>query len=259
MALALVTGGTGGLGAEVAPLLVQAGYQVRVMSRRPAPDSLPPGTEWAQADIATGERLEAAVSGADVIVHCASSPQGKTRQTDIAGTERLAHLARAAGCSHLFYISIVGVDRIPFGYYQAKLAAEKVIEESGVPYSILRATQFHSLIDRFLGMLVRLPVAFVPKAFQFQPINTGEVAARMVDYVRNGPAGRLPDLGGPEVRRFGDLAGAWLKARGRRAAIANLPLPGKTADSFRKGYNCTPEHADGKITWEQWLATKYLG
>ena len=177
---------------------------------------------------------------------------------DVAGTRRLIGAATSAGRPRFFYVSIVGVDRIPFGYYRAKLAAEKLVEESPLPWSILRAAQFHTLIDMFLSMLVRLPLAVLPTDFKFQPVDTGEVADCIVEHVAKEGTGRLPDVGGPEVRSLGDLAHAWLRARGRRAALIPLPLPGKTAGGFRRGYNCT-ENAYGKITWEQWLKRKYGG
>jgi len=249
----LITGGTGVLGSKLAPRFAAAGYDVRLTSRHP-----PPGeAAWVATDLLTGEGLAEAVAGVDLIVHAASSAQRKTRETDVDGTKRLLEAAKAAGTPHLFYISIVGVDRIPFGYYKAKLAAEKLIEDSGVPYSILRATQFHTLLDMFLGMFIRLPIAALPKSFQFQLVDAGEVADRMVADAARGPSGRLPDLGGPETLRLGDIARAWLKARKKRALVLPLPLPGKVANAFRNGYNCTPERAGGKITWAQWLERKY--
>src|SRR3990172_2973042 len=145
----LVTGGSGGLGSELVPRLA-AGHTVRILSRRPRPPSAT--TEWAQGELATGEGLAEAVAGVDMIVHAASSPFGKTRQVDVEGIRRLLPAA-APATPHLFYISIVGVDRIPFPYYRAKLAAEKLVEEPAVPYTILRATQFHTLIDRLLRNL----------------------------------------------------------------------------------------------------------
>ncbi len=252
----LITGGTGDLGSKLASRLAAAGHDVRIMSRRPAPPDA--RYEWAQVDLRTGEGLAEAVAGADLILHCATSPFRGARNTDVEGTRRLLEAAKASGgSSHLFYISIVGIDRVPLPYYKQKLAAEKVIEESGVPFSILRAVQFHTLIDRVLDGALRLRVAPLPKSFRFQPIETGEVAARMVEYAAKGPSGRLPDLGGPEVRTLGDLASAWLRARRTRALILPLPLFGKIATGFHNGYNCTPDHAEGKITWEQWLERKY--
>jgi len=257
MATVLVTGGTGVLGRELAPRLAAAGHTVRIMSRGARPAGADPALEWAQADLETGQGLDQAAAGAEVIVHAASSPRRRTWQADVEGTRRLLAAAAGAGTGHFFYISIVGIDRVPFGYYKAKLAAEKLIEEAGVPWSVLRATQFHTLIDMFLHMLVRLPVAVLPRDFQFQPIDAGEVAERMVQHLAGGPSGRLPDMGGPQVRSFGDLARAWLKARGRRALVLPLPLIGQTAAGFRDGYNCTPEHAEGRITWEEWLSQRY--
>src|SRR3990172_6438701 len=194
----LVTGGSGGLGSELVPRLAAAGHTVRVLSRRPRPPST--NTEWAQGDLATGEGLAEAVSGVDAVIHAATSPFRRTRQTDVEGTRRLLDAAGAAGEPHFFYISIVGIDRIPLPYYKAKLAAEKLVEESAIPYTILRATQFHSLIDRFLRPLAR----------------------------------------------------EWLRARRRRVLLLHLPLPGGVAAGFRRGYNCAPDHAEGKVTWAEW-------
>lgn len=258
MSTILITGGTGDLGSALAQRLAAAGHDVRLMSRRPAPADT--RHQWAQTDLRTGDGLPKAVEGADLILHCASSPFRDTKNTDVEGTRRLLEAAEATGgTSHIFYISIVGIDRVPLPYYKQKLAAEKVIEESGLPFSILRAVQFHTLIDRVLSGALRLRVTALPKSFKFQPIDSGEVADRMVEYAKKGPSGRLPDLGGPEVRTLGDLASAWLKARQKRALILPLPLFGKVASRFRNGYNCSPEHAEGKITWAEWLEQKYGG
>ncbi|MBI2914000.1 MAG: NAD(P)H-binding protein [Chloroflexi bacterium] len=257
MPLVLITGGSGGLGRELVPRFAAGGHTVRILSRRPRPDGLGPSLEWAQGDIETGSGLPDAVAGADLIVHAATGAMARPR-VDVAGTESLVKAARDAGTPHLFYISIVGIDRVPLGYYKAKLAAEKLIEEAGVPWSNLRATQFHSLIDMFLHMLYRVPgVLLLPTAYKFQPIDTGEVAQRVVECAARGPCGRLPDLGGPQVLTFGEMARAWLKARRKRAAVLPLPLLGATATGFRRGHNCVPEHAEGKTTWAQWLARKY--
>ncbi len=258
MPTVLVTGGTGVLGREVVPRLAAAGHTVRIMSRGARPAGADPALEWAQAELETGRGLERAVAGAEVIVHCASSPRRRTWQADVEGTRRLLAAAAGAATGHFFYISIVGVDRIPLGYYKAKLATEKIIEETGVPWSVLRATQFHTLIDMFLSVLIRPPAGLLPGDLQFQPIDAGEVAERMVQHLAGGPAGRLPDIGGPQVRSFGDLARAWLKARRKRALVLPLPLPGRAAAAFRHGYNCTQEHAEGRITWEEWLSQRYV-
>ncbi len=252
----LVSGGTGVLGRELVPRLAAAGYAVRVMSRRPRPDSADPAQEWAQAELRSGLGLAEAVSGVDLTVHAASS-LWRSAQSDVRGTERLLEQARTAGVGHFLYVSIVGIDRIPLGYYKAKLAAEARIEGGGVPWSILRATQFHTLIDSALRTTLRFPIGLLPTDFRFQPIDPGDLAERILEHVGQGPGGRLPDIAGPEVRTAGDLARAWLKARGRRRLLLPLPLPGKIAAGYRAGYNCAPESKYGRITWEEWLRRKY--
>lgn len=252
----LVTGGAGALGREMVSRLVKRGEIVRVMSRRSRPAAQPAEIEWAQTDLGKGTGISEAVAGVDTIVHSASNflASGKV---DVAGTKLLLEAARAAGVSHILYVSIVGIERNPFAYYQNKLKAEELVRESGIPWSIQRAAQFHPFIDLILRAGVHWPFALLPTDFQFQPMDIREAAGRIVESVAAGPAGWLPDIGGPEVRTLGDLARPWMEARGRRRLIVPLPLPGKTAAAFRRGYITCPEHKDGTITWEEWLQETY--
>lgn len=256
MSRVLVTGGTGVLGSELVPRLKGAGYTARIASRRPASAKTDPEIEWAQVDLATGSGLVPAVSDVDVIVHAASNV-GKAEEIDVRGTEWLLQHAGEAGASHVIYVSIVGIDKIPFGYYQHKLAAEHLIEVSDVPWSILRATQFHTFIDMLLQPLKWLPIAPLPTDFQAQPIDPGEVATRLLEAVDDGAAGRLPDIGGPAVHRLGGLARTWLSARRLRRWVFRLPLPGQVAAGFRQGRNTVPENRYGTITWAEWLRRKH--
>lgn len=253
----LVTGGAGGLGRELAPRLQTAGHTVRIMSRRPQPANLTPGLVWAQADIETGTGLAEAVAGVEAIIHCASSPMRRTKEIDVDGTRRLLEAARIARVKHFIYVSIVGIDRIPYAYYQHKLAAEGVVQAGGVPYSILRATQFHSLIDFALRGVAKLPFALTFTDFKFQTIDTPEVAARLSEIATAPPAGRLPDLGGPQVMTLGEMARLWFAIQAKPYRLARLPLPGKIAHGFRQGYNTCPDHRDGKVTWAAWLQRTY--
>src|SRR5574341_308338 len=253
----LITGGTGGLGSELAPRFAAVGYTVRILSRRKRSAKADPAFEWAQGDLATGAGLAEAVAGSDLIVHCATnSPMGKG---DAEGTRNLCSAAKDAGGAGVFYISIVGIDKIPMPYYKAKLACEKVLEESGVPWTILRAVQFHSLIDRLLQVLTRVPgiLLMPPSGSKFQSMDTGEVAERMVEYVKQGRTGPLPDLGGPGFLSLGDMATTWLEVRGMRRVRVPLPLFGKVVDGFRKGYNCVPNDPQGASTWRAWLERRY--
>ena len=173
---ALVTGGTGTLGRLVVPRLQDAGCEVRVLSRRSR--AAGQGIEFVTGDLATGQGVDAAVVGAEVIVHCAGTKKG-----DEDKARHLVRAARRAGTRHLVYISVVGADRIPvasgvdralFGYFAAKLAAERVVADSGLPWTALRATQFHDGILMTVRQLARMPVIPVPAGWRFQPVDTGK-------------------------------------------------------------------------------------
>ncbi|HEY7358635.1 MAG TPA: NAD(P)H-binding protein [Ktedonobacterales bacterium] len=253
----LVTGGAGHLGRLVVQHLSAAGYPVRGMSRRASPGEDWPGAEWKQADLKTGAGVAEAVAGMDVVVHLAGKGNW---QVDFEGTRRLLDAAREAGVSHVVLISIVGIDRVPWAGGKAKLASEDLIKHSGIPWSILRATQFHYGIDLLLRFLTRLPlVALLPTDFPLQPVDEEEVARRLYEIVQAGPSGRLPDMGGPQVYTTGELARIWLRQRGMRRAIIPLWLPGKMARALRQGGNTCPQQATGTVTWETWLQHRYGG
>ena len=205
MTTILVTGGTARLGRPTVAGLRDAGHEVRVLSRHTAGGV-------ASGDLLTGRGLGRALAGVDTVVHLAST--GSAR--DVAATRLLTTFARAAGVGHLVFISIVGVADIPLAYYLGKLEAEQVVVDSEIPHSILRATQFHSFLDGIFTAQRRiLPVTLVPR-FSFQPIAVEEVATRLVDLATADPAGRLPDIGGPQVLTGHDLAAKWKDATGSR-------------------------------------------
>lgn len=173
----LVTGGTGTLGRLVVPRLRDAGSKVRVLSRRSR--AAEEGIEFVTGDLDTGEGIEAAVEGVEIIVHCAGSSKG-----DEDKALNLVRAASRAGTRHLVYISVVGADRVPvasgidramFGYFASKLAAERMVADSGLPWTTLRATQFHDLILKTARQMGRLPVIPVPSRFRFQPVDAGEL------------------------------------------------------------------------------------
>jgi uncharacterized protein YbjT (DUF2867 family) len=253
--LVLVTGGTGAVGREVVKGLRAAGHRARVLSRKPGE-----GDDWVQGDIATGAGLELAVKDADAIVHAASDAPNPRRYqaTDVLGTRRILAMAREAGVRHVVYVSIVGMEGVGYPYYKGKLAAEAVMRENIVPWSILRATQFHTLMEIFLDYMSKLPrLATVPFAWQFQPVDPTEVAARLVQIVTAEPAGTLPNFGGPEVRDFKSLATSWLRIRKPDKRLVNLPLPFAFSRQFAAGRLLCPENRDGTITFEQYLARRY--
>ena len=241
----LVTGGTGTLGRAVVARLGELGHPVRIASRRPGRDHT-----TVAVDYRSGNGLAEALDGVSAIVHCA----GEYRRNDV--DRRLIEAALAAGRPHLVYISIVGVDRIPLGYYRVKLAAERLIERSGLPWSVLRTTQFHDFVPQYWGPMMRLPVVPVPAGMRLQPIDVRDVAARLVELATTGPAGRVPDIGGPDIQAFADVVRAYLRARDRRRIVLPIAFPGRTMRAFRSGANLVPEAAVGKITYAQYLAER---
>jgi uncharacterized protein YbjT (DUF2867 family) len=233
----------------VLPRLVQDGRDVRPMSRRARPG-------WVAADLATGEGLTAAVRGVDVIVHLASAPT-KTRATDVEGTRRLVAAAQAAGVRHLIYVSIIGVDRVPLPYYKLKLEAEDVIRAGAVPFTILRAAQFPSLIDGFLSASATLGPLLIDRALRFQPVAVEDVADRLADLVAQPPTGGLVEMGGPASLRLEDLARDWLRARGSKRPVWPIRVPGRFGRELRDGALTTTARPAGTRSWQDYLAGKY--
>jgi uncharacterized protein YbjT (DUF2867 family) len=254
----LLTGGTGTLGRLVLRRLRDAGREVRVLSRRH--HGSPDGVEFVTGDLVTGAGIAAAVAGVDTIVHCAGSAKGDEDMARI-----LVWAATRAGSPHLVTISVVGADRVPmagrvdrtmFGYFAAKLAAERVVADSGLPWSTLRATQFHDLVLLVARQMAKLPAMPVPSGFRFQPVDADEVAARLVELALGQPAGLVPDFAGPRVYRLEELVRGYLRATHRRRLLLPVRLPGAAARAIRAGANLSLDHAVGRRTWEEFLADR---
>lgn len=256
MVRTLLTGATGTLGQALQPRLADAGHTVRGTSRSPPGDG-EAVDEWVALSLPDGPGIESAMEGVDVVVHAASDARGDHEAIDVRGTERLLEAAERAGVANFCYVSIVGVDGVPYSYYESKLAAERAVRTSPVPETILRLTQFHEFIDLLLGLVARLPVWPLPSTWQSQPIAADEAADAVVEHATAEAAGRVPDVGGPEVRTLGDLAAAYREARGPRRPILRLPIPGAVSRGFREGGVTCPDRAVGTVTWEAYLAEAY--
>ena len=254
----LVTGGTGTLGRLVVSRLRSGDFKLRVLSRQSRENEH--GIEFVRGDLATGEGVEAAVERAAIIVHCAGTSKG-----DDDKALNLVRAASEAGTRHLVNISVVGADRIPvtgavdramFGYFAMKLAAERVVAESGVPWTTLRATQFYDLILTVMRWMARLPAIPAPTGFRAQPVDSGEVADRLVELALGEPAGPVPDIAGPRVYESAELLRGYLKTRHKHRLIVPIRLPGKAARAFRAGANLAPDGVVGRRTWEEFLADR---
>ena len=247
----LVTGATGTLGRKVVGAATAAGHQVRALSRRDHVGYT--GVHWYQGDLLTGAGIDAAVDGVDVIVHCAT--QG-TRDKDVVSTENLIAAARRADVAHIIYVSIVGIDRIPLPYYKTKLRVEEALSASGLGHTVLRATQFHDLIKVMFTIQRFSPVLWALRGVRFQPIDTRDVAARLVELIDAEPAGRVADIGGPTVHAHADLGRMYLAARGSRRRVVGISAPGRIVAGYRSGANLAPDNAVGAISFEEYLAQR---
>jgi uncharacterized protein YbjT (DUF2867 family) len=246
----LVTGGTGRLGRLVVPLLRDAGYHVRILSR--GSHESRDGTEYVTGDLLKNEGIEPAVEGAEIIVHLAGASKG-----DEEATRNLVRSASRAGVQHLVYISAIGADRVPLGWFRSKLGAERAVADSGLPWTTLRAAQFHDLVLTLVQKMAKMPVIPVPAGLRFQSVDSGEVAARLVELTLGEPAGPVSDLAGPKVDGMADLIRGYLRASAKRRLLMPVRMPGKAGRAYRAGENLSLRGADvGKRTWEDFLAER---
>ncbi|MFE9575611.1 SDR family oxidoreductase [Nocardia sp. NPDC006044] len=248
----LVTGGTGTLGRHVVPLLVAAGAKVRLLSRNPHEPA--EGIEYVTGDLLKGEGVAAAVDGAETVLHLAGGPKG-----DDVATANLMDAAARAAVGHIVYISVIAADAIPLGYFRAKADAEQIVTGSGVPWTTLRAAQFHDLVLNAVRTLTKLPVVPIPGGVRLQPVDARDVAARLAELVLDQPAGRVPDLAGPRVYDLAELVRTYLHATGKRRPLLPVRMPGKAGKVYRAGANMTFDGAPvGTRTWEEFL-TEQIG
>lgn len=256
MDITLVTGGTGTLGRHVVRRLRDAGRNVRVLTRRAGKDE--DGVRFVTGNLLSGTGIGAAVDGVGTVIHCAGSYKG-----DEVATQNLVNAAARTDGPHLVYISVVGAERMPvtgaidrmmFRYFDMKRKAEQVVAGSGLPWTTIRATQFHDLILMVLEKLAKLPVVPVLSGVAFQPVDADEVAARLVELALGEPSGLVPDIAGLRVYGMRDLVRGYLKATHRRRLLLPIRLPGKAARALRAGANLSPERAVGRRTWEGFLA-----
>ncbi|MBL9128924.1 MAG: NAD(P)H-binding protein [Verrucomicrobiales bacterium] len=253
----LVFGGTGHLGRDVVHALLRTGASLRVASRRTRPVASDSRIGWTETDLLTGRGVAESVRGVRTILFCAGSPK-QHAAVEIEGMRRLLTEAQEQGVAHFVFVSIVGIDHLPVPYYRTKLAAERLIRESGVPFTILRATQFHYFVDLLLSALARAPFVLpLPKGFRVQPVATEDVANRLVRCLADGPRGLLKDFCGPELFSMPEAAALWNQVRGLRKRVLQIPIPGRLGAAFREGHNTNPAGELGVLRWSDWLAREY--
>jgi uncharacterized protein YbjT (DUF2867 family) len=261
--LILVTGGTGGLGRRVVARLRDRGRNVRVLSRHPG--DLPAGVEYMAGDLVKNLGVDQAIAGAEIVVHCAGV--GKIKE-DTAQAQNLVAAARRSSVRHLVGISVVGAERIPvrsavdramFAYFASQRSKELVIEQSGLPWTNLRATQFHDgFILAMVQTMSKMPIVPVPAGTRFQPVDADEVAEMLAEFALGAPSGQVPDIAGPKIYDSESLLRSYLVAIGEHRPILKIRMPGAAAAAIRAGANLAPDRAIGRRTWEEFLATSVL-
>ena len=210
----VVIGGTGLIGSKTVPILRQGGHEVVAASPRSGINSI------------TGEGLKEAMAGAQVVIDLANSPSFEDKAVleffEISGRNLLA-AEGAAGVRHHVALSIVGIDRTPEnGYFRAKVAQEKLIGTSGIPYTIIRSTQFFEFLGGIAassanGNVVRLSPGL------FQPIAADDVAAIVADVALAAPRNGIVEIAGPERAPFNEIIARYLKAVGDPREVVRDP------------------------------------
>ena len=240
-----VAGGTGVVGAHVVREAESAGHEVLSLSRATG------------VDLTSGTGLAERLRGVDAVIDCLSveTVRRKAAVDFFTTTTRTLLAAEAAAdVPHHLVLSIVGIDRVTYGYYEGKVAQEHVVRESGQPFTILRATQFHEFAEQMSRRSRVGPVIAIPR-LRAAPVAAREVAAALVELAGLEPEGLTYELGGPDRRELVDMVRALGYSTGRRTRVLPLTLPGAAAKAMRTGA-LVPERPwrTGTQTYDEWLA-----
>jgi uncharacterized protein YbjT (DUF2867 family) len=238
-----VVGATGTLGALVSGELERRGHEVRALSRKSAAYPV---------DLSTGAGLGEALTGCQVVVDASNDSSGSS-EVLVEGCKRLLAAELEAGVGHHICVSIVGCDRMQIGYYKVKLWQEGVVEQGNVPWTIVRATQFHELIAATFARASRLGVMPVPQA-KLQSIACADVAAEVAQVAEGEPLGGRREIAGPEVIDARVMARQWRSGTHRHVLLAPVRLPGKLGKALRSGLlTAVDPDVLGTLTFETWL------
>ncbi|OZC82003.1 3-beta hydroxysteroid dehydrogenase [Rhodococcus sp. 06-412-2C] len=242
-----VAGGTGTVGVHVVEVARARGHDVVVLSRS------------AGIDLVSGSGLSDALSGIEAVIDVASTQTISAKESTAffaAVTRNLLTAETEAGVGHHLALSIVGIDRAPHAYYAGKVEQERIVRAGTVPWTILRATQFHEFAGQIRAQMSFGPVSVIPKMVS-QPIAAREVAERLIDLAEQSPAGRVADLGGPREERMAEMVRRDARAVGARGLVLEIPIPGAYGRAMRDGTLVTTTDSDhGRQTFDQWLAVR---
>ena len=236
-----VAGGTGTVGRRVVERVRRLGAEPVVISRSSG------------VDLTTGAGLNQLLEGVDAVIDVTNIvTQNRRRATAFfeTSTGHLLKAEEAQGVGLHVLLSIVGIDRVGFGYYQAKVAQEEMVRQGAVPWTILRATQFHEFAAQMLG---GGRVAVVPSMLS-QPVAAQDVADELVRLATAPAAGMAAEIAGPREERVPDMARRLASATGSRSFVLTVPLPGATGRGMRTGALLpTDPGPRGACTFDEWL------
>lgn len=247
----LVTGATGQLGLALLKQLKETDYQIKLTSRRKLENF---NFEWVYSDFLTGKGLEEAISDVDVIIHTATSPRKDSDIIDVSGLKKLLEMSQ--DIKHFIFPSIVGIEDIPMKYYRNKYQAEKLLKNSSVPHTIVRATQFHSFVENLFLSKPLFKRYLVPGQIKFQSVDVGEYAAHLIQLINLGPHGKTDDFVGPEILTLREMAELKIKVNNEPNKVVSLSFPGKLHRAFLDGKNTNDHRKVGKVTFEEFLIAK---
>ncbi len=240
-----VAGGTGVVGSRTVEAARASGHEVVVLSRAQG------------VDLVTGAGLEAALARVDAVIDTANISTLKAADAIeffTAATGNLVSAAADAGVRHVVLLSIVGIDRIPYDYYAGKLAQEKIVQASRVPWTIQRATQFHEFAAQTYAIAKAGPLHLAPNA-RTQPVAAAEVGERLAAIAAGEARGRAADFAGPQEESLAEMIRAYARSRGHRGWIPAVNLPTKQLKGMRAGLALPQQGADlGQQTFAEWLA-----
>ena len=231
-----VAGATGSIGAPLAQELARRGHAVRALSRR-SPDY--------PVDVKTGQGLADALAGCSVLIDATNAgPNAKqARAVLVDGGRNLLARAAEAGIGHHVCLSIVGCDQVPMPYYKVKVEQEALVRAAELPTTIVRATQFHTLLTEVFGGVGRFGV--IPGgAAKLQPADPAQVALAVADVAEGEPRPEGFSVAGPEILELGRLAEIWKRATGQRGIVLPIPLPPSYGRPLKAGAltDAAPDH-----------------
>jgi uncharacterized protein YbjT (DUF2867 family) len=242
-----VAGGTGVVGRHTVEAVRDGGHEAVVLSRSRG------------VDLVSGNGLAAAFVGVDAVIDVSNVSTMKASTAIEFFTTATGNLIRAAadaGVRHIVLLSIVGIDWMPHDYYAGKVAQEKVLETSPVPWTIQRATQFHEFAGQILERAKAGPLHLAPRA-RTQPIAARDVAERLADLAAGDPQGRAQDIAGPREEALDAMIKAVARESGHHGWIPSVNLPTAQMKGMRAGFALPGEGALlAGPTFEEWLAAQ---